>query len=94
MPTAPSVTLSLRVPNELKTRLEKVAARTQRSRAFVTIAALEKHLDDFEKNEVISPTPGVYDLALRYREAATKIIGKRRSAAEIDAMIREMRDDD
>ncbi len=94
MPTAPSVTLSLRVPNELKTRLEKVAARTQRSRAFVTIAALEKHLDEVEKNELKKNAPGVYDLALRYQGIGAEILGRTRSAKEIDALIREMRGDD
>jgi hypothetical protein len=94
MASSQSVTLSLRVPNELKTRLEKVAARTQRSRAYLTIAALEKHLDEVEKDELQISSPGVYDIAMRYRSAAAKIIGRTRSAEEIDALIRELRDDD
>ena len=94
MASAQSVTLSLRIPEELKKRLEKAAARTHRSRAYLTVAALEKHLDEVENDELKSSAPGVYDLAMRYRGAAAKIIGKTRSAEEIDAMIREMRDDD
>jgi hypothetical protein len=94
MAASQSVTLSLRVPNELKTRLEKVAARTQRSRAYLTIAALEKHLDEVEKDELQTSSPGVYDIAMRYRSVGVEIVGRARSAAEIDAFIRETRGDE
>lgn len=93
--TAPSnVTLSLRIPNELKTRLERVSIRTQRSRAYLTIAALQKYLNDVEKDEERSKLPGKYEIAKRYSGIGAKMLGHGRSAAEIDAVIRDFRGDE
>jgi predicted transcriptional regulator len=94
MPTPPSATLSLRVPNELKNRLERVSARTHRSRAYLTIAALQKYLNEVEKEEVKTAVPSKYGLAKRYSGVGAKMLGKGRSAQEIDAMIRDQRGDE
>jgi hypothetical protein len=94
MPTPSDVTLSLRVPSELKTRLERASVRTHRSRAYLTIAALQKYLTDVERDEARSATPNKYDLAKRYSGVGAKLLGKGRSAAEIDAMIRDLRGDE
>ncbi len=94
MATSSSVTLSLRVPSELKTRLERASVRTHRSRAYLTIAALKKYLHEVEKEEAATPTPSKYELAQRYSGVGAKMLGKGRSAAEIDAIIRDARGDE
>jgi hypothetical protein len=94
MPTVSDVTLSLRVPSELKSRLERASVRTHRSRAYLTIAALQKYLSDVEKDEVKSATPSKYELAKRYSGSGAKLLGNGRSAAEIDAMLRDLRGDE
>ncbi len=94
MPTSSSATLSLRVPLELKTRLERASVRTQRSRAYLTIAALQKYLSDVEKDEAKTATLGKHEFAQRYSGIGAKLLGKGRSADEIDAMIRDQRGDE
>ncbi len=94
MPTPSDVTLSLRVPSELKSRLERASVRTHRSRAYLTIAALQKYLPDVERDEVKTVAPSPYDIAKRYSGVGAKLLGKGRSAAEIDAMIRDQRGDE
>jgi predicted DNA-binding protein len=94
MPSTPSVTLSLRVPSELKSRLERASVRTHRSRAYLTIAALQKYLGDVERDEVKSAAPNKYEIAKRFRGAGAELLGKGRSAAEIDAMVRDLRGDE
>jgi hypothetical protein len=89
-----TVTLSLRIPTELKARLERASARARRSRAYLTIAALQKYLDDVERDEVKTATPSKYDIAKRYSGIGAKLLGRGRSAAEIDAMIRDQRGDE
>ena len=94
MPIHSDVTLSLRVPSELKSRLERASARTHRSRAYLTIAALQKYLNEVERDEVKSATPSKYDIAKRFSGTGPKLLGKGRSASEIDAMIRDLRGDE
>jgi hypothetical protein len=94
MPSSSDATLSLRVPHELKTRLERASVRTHRSRAYLTIAALQKYLSDVEKDEAKTAVPGKFELAQRYSGVGAKLLGKTRSAAEIDAMIRDQRGDE
>ena len=93
MPAPSDVTLSLRIPTELKLRLERASIRTHRSRAYLTIAALQKYLTDVERDEVKTAAPGKYDIAKRYSGVGAKLLGRGRSAAEIDAMIRDQRGD-
>ena len=94
MPIPSDVTLSLRVPSELKSRLERASVRTHRSRAYLTIAALQKYLDDVEQDEVKSAAPSKYEIAKRYGGVGAKLLGKGRSASEIDAVIRDLRGDE
>jgi hypothetical protein len=94
MPTPSDVTLSLRVPSALKSRLERASARTRRSRAYLTIAALQKYLSDVERDEAKTVAPSKYQLVKRYSGVGAKLRGKGRSAAEIDAMIRDQRGDE
>jgi hypothetical protein len=94
MPTPSDVTLSLRIPTELKSRLERASVRTHRSRAYLTIAALQKYLTDVERDEVKTVTLSKYDIAKRYSGVGANLLGGGRSAAEIDAMIRDQRGDE
>lgn len=94
MPISSSVTLSLRVPHEIKTRLERASVRTHRSRAYLTIAALKKYLNDVEKDEMKTIAPSQYALAERYKGIGAKMLGKGRSATEIDAIVRDIRGDE
>lgn len=94
MPSSSDATLSLRVPRELKTRLERASVRTHRSRAYLTIAALQKYLSDVEKDDAKTAILGKYEFAQRYSGVGVKLLGKSRSAAEIDAMIRDQRGDE
>jgi hypothetical protein len=94
MPTPSDVTLSLRIPADLKSRLERASVRTHRSRAYLTIAALQRYLTDVERDEVKTGTPSKYDIAKRYSGVGAKLLGRGRSAAEIDAMIRDQRGDE
>lgn len=95
MSTSPSVTLSLRVPNEIKARLEKASARTHRSRAYLTIAALKLYLNDVEREEKKAVEPlSKYEFAKSFAGVGAEILGRAKSAEEIDAMIREHRGDE
>lgn len=94
MPTPSDVTLSLRVPSELKTRLERASVRTHRSRAYLTIAALQKYLSDVERDEMKTAKPNKYDIAKRYSGVGARLLGEGRGATDIDAMIRDQRGDE
>jgi hypothetical protein len=88
------VSLSLRIPAELKARLERASVRMHRSCASLTIAALQTYLADLERDEVTSASPGKYDIAKRYSGVGARLLGRGSSAAEIDAMIRDQRGDE
>jgi hypothetical protein len=89
-----SATLSLRVPNDLKSRLERASLRTHRSRAYLTIAALKKYLNEVEMEEAKTSSPSNYAIAERYKGIGAKMLGKGRSAIEIDTIIRDLRGDE
>ena len=40
--------ISIRLPDELSTRLQKLAKRTGRSKTFYVTKAIEEHLEDLE----------------------------------------------
>lgn len=40
--------VSLRLPEELKARLDRLAERTGRSKSFYILEALQEHIGDFE----------------------------------------------
>jgi len=93
MPTLDAA-LSLRVPADLKTRLEGVATRTHRSRAYLTIAALQKYLNEVEQEEMKTAPISKYELASRYRGTGIPQHGAARSVKEIDAMVHDLRGDE
>lgn len=90
---ASDATLSLRIPQHVRDRLERAAQRTQRPLSYLTQRALERHLDEIEREEETSPTVGRYARLRRYAGAVAKINGPR-SKKEIDDYIDWLRGDD
>jgi uridine kinase len=94
MPSLSDVTLSLRVPSDLKKRLERASVRTHRSRAYLTIAALQKYLNEVEAEQSTTAKPSKLDFVKRFRGVGAKMLGQERSAQEIDATLRDLRNDE
>jgi predicted transcriptional regulator len=86
-------TISLRLPKNARERLDKVAAKSRRSRSYIIQAALERHLDEIEREEAEKPKKGRLSGILGLAGAGTVLNGPR-SAEEIDAHIRWLRGDD
>ncbi len=87
-----SPTISLRLPHKARERLDRATVTTRRSRSFLMQRALEKHLDEIEREELVEPVRRLTTvLALEGAGAATNA---RRSIAEIDEHIRWLRDND
>lgn len=89
--TSPS--LSIRLPPELRDRLEQAAARMKQSRSVLIQAALTKHLDEVEA----IAAPGVQSRQMRallvLKGAGARLYGPR-SEEDIQAQIREFRGDE
>jgi hypothetical protein len=90
---ASSPTLSLRLPNETRARLDRIAEQSRRSRSYIILRALERHLDDVAKEEMPTNRSGFYPSLLKFAGAGAKLSGGR-SKEEIDAEIRWLRGDD
>jgi predicted transcriptional regulator len=90
---ASSPTLSLRLPNETRERLDRVAERSRRSRSYIIQRALELHLDDVAREEAPFRQAGFYSSLLKFAGAGARLNGGR-SKEEIDADIRWLRGDD
>ncbi len=89
MPTS-SPTISLRLPERARERLDRAAAATRRSRSFLMQRALEKHLEEIEREEMVGPVRRLSTvLALGGAGSAGKT---HRSADEIDQSIRWLRE--
>jgi RHH-type transcriptional regulator, rel operon repressor / antitoxin RelB len=91
MPVTP--TISLRLPKDARERLDKVAAKSRRSRSFIIQEALERHLDEIEREQLREPQKGRLSTILGLAGAGTALNGPR-SKEEIDAHIRWLRGDD
>lgn len=78
--------LSFRLPKDLRQRLDRVAARMQRTRSFVIRRALEKYLDAV-RNEAAPAGERRLATLLSLAGAGVAQTGPR-SAEEIDAHIR------
>ena len=89
---ASTSTLSLRLPNETRQRLDRAAEKSRRSRSYIIQRALELHLDEVAKEEVVPEKPGFYDRLLKFAGAGA--VNGGRSKEEIDAHIRWLRGDD
>ena len=83
-----NATLSLRIPEDIKVGLEQIAQKTERSRNYHSIVALRQYLKEFEQ------TPrSVAEVALSYSGAGLKSGAQSKSIAEIDHLIRDLRND-
>jgi hypothetical protein len=78
---------------EARERLDKAAVRSRRSRAYIVQEALDRHLDEIEREETPAPKKSRFATILSLAGAG---IGKDgpRSKEEIDAHIRWLRGDD
>ncbi len=85
-------TLSVRIPDDISSRLDRAAKSTHRSRSFIVKEALDRHL-----NEIIQEQGGDGKSRLE-KLRALKGAGARRygplSAEQINADIREFRGDE
>lgn len=88
-----SSTLSLRLTKEARERLDKAAIRSRRSRAYIVQEALDRHLDEIEREEAPAPKKSRFATIFSLAGAGAAINGPR-SKEEIDNHIRWLRDDD
>jgi hypothetical protein len=90
---ASSATISLRLPQEVRERIDRAAAKSRRSRSYIMQRALELHLDALERGGDLPERQGRYDNLLSLQGAAIGPDGPR-TKIEIDDYIRWLRDDD
>jgi predicted DNA-binding protein len=90
---ASDATLSLRVPQHFRDRLDRAAQKTQRPLSYLIQRAVERHLDDIESEEDASTAGGRYARLRQYKGAIAKLNGPR-SKKEIDDYIDWLRGDD
>jgi predicted DNA-binding protein len=86
-----SPTISLRLPRESRERLDRATAKTRRSRSFLMQRALERHLDEIEREETPAPVRRRQSTVLALAGAGVPQSGPR-SPEEIDRHIRWLRD--
>jgi predicted DNA-binding protein len=89
MPTASS-TISLRLPKAERERLDRATQNTRRSRSFLMQRALERHLDEIEREEFTAPVRRL-SVVLALGGAGTSA-GAPRGSEDIDAHIRWIRE--
>ncbi len=89
--SAPSPTISLRLPQEARARLDRATVKTRRSRSFLMQRALEKHLDEIEREETQGASRRSLATTLTLGGAGIPVNGPR-SADEINAHLRWLRD--
>ena len=88
-----SPTLSLRLPQDAREKLDRIAKQSRRSRSYIVQRALEMNIDEVARQEAPSETPGFYSSLQKFAGAGAKLNGGR-SKEEIDADIRWLRGDD
>jgi hypothetical protein len=85
-----SPTISLRLPAEARKRLDRATVTTRRSRSFLMQRALERHLDEIEREEAVPNGKRLSVILSLGGKGVTPNGG--RSFEEIDAHIRWLRD--
>jgi Arc/MetJ-type ribon-helix-helix transcriptional regulator len=88
----PSPTISIRLPTSSRRLLDKAVKATRRSRSFLMKEALDRYLDDIVRQQTNSPAKPLSQL-LSMRGIG-RDLAKPRTAEEIDADIRWLRDGD
>jgi predicted transcriptional regulator len=88
-----SSTLSVRISDDLRNRLDRATVRTSRSRNQIVKMALEKHLDRIISEESAEPQSNSIERLMSFKgKGATS--SSFRSGEEVDAYIRRLRGDD
>lgn len=85
-------TISIRLPVATRRSLDRAAKTTRRSRSFLMKEALDRHLADIVRDESAQPRKPLAHLLSMAGAGAG--LAEPRPAAEIDAQIRWLRDDD
>jgi predicted DNA-binding protein len=86
-------TLSVRLPGEVRERLEQAARHTNRSRSFLVQEALTRHLDDIMREQKADETKSRLEKLCTLKGAGARLYGPR-SEEDITAQIREFRGDE
>lgn len=92
MPAA-TPTVSVRLPESTKTRLERIAKRMRRSRSSLMVEALDRHLDEIQEEYGIADTQGRFAEIMKFKGVGAAIAGPR-SVEEIDASTCDFRGDE
>jgi predicted DNA-binding protein len=88
-----SSTLSVRISDDLRNRLDRATVRTSRTRNQIVKMALEKHLDRIVSEELAQPQSSSIERLMSFKgKGATP--SSFRSGEEVDAYIRRLRGDD
>lgn len=85
--------ISLRLPETMKERLDRMAKKMHCSRSSLMIEALERHLDDIQQSQTQKTNQGKFSELLKFKGAGVKVSGAR-NPEEIDASIRDFRGDE
>ncbi len=86
-------TMSLRVPETMKGRLDRMAKTMRRSRSSLVLEALERYLDSIQSEQAVSDTKSRFSNIMKFKGAGISITGGS-TAKEIDASIRDFRGDE
>jgi uncharacterized protein (DUF1778 family) len=88
-----SPTFSLRLPKEARERLDRATQRTRRSRSFLVVEALDRYLDEIEREQRVERSPARFSRLMALEGVGRRADGPRTSE-DIDAHIRWLRGDD
>lgn len=88
----PGPTLSVRLPDDTRARLERAAKTTHRSRSFLVKEALERHLNDIVAEQRGGAKSRLEKL-LAMKGVGTRLYGPR-TVEEIDSDVRKFRGDE
>ena len=88
--TDSSSLLSVRLPDDIRSRLDQAAKATRRSRGSIVKDALSRHLDAMSKEDREAERQRVIEKIMSFRGAGVRLYGGR-SAEEIDADINAFR---
>lgn len=91
--TTTTPTVSIRVPEPIKSRLDRMAKKMRRSRSSLMIEALDRHLDVMQQEQAVADTQGRFAEILKFKGAGA-VVSKPRSVKEIDAAVRDFRGDE
>ena len=85
--------LSVRIPEQTRTRLNHLAKKMRRSRSALIVEALNRHLEELNQEHNTNSAHDRFADIMQYKGIGASL-NNGRSAKEIDASIREFRGDD